>query len=124
MHPALAMVEQLAAALGGTVVPPDELSEGDIELRYDGRVVGGYRVAGINGALGLLVETVERELGCAIEELDRAGKQEAVHRLDRLGAFTLRRAVEDIADRLQVSRFTVYNYLNAATRAPGEGSDQ
>jgi predicted transcriptional regulator YheO len=25
----------------------------------------------------------------------------------------IRRAVEDVADRLGVSRFTVYNYLNA-----------
>ncbi len=35
-----------------------------------------------------------------------------MRRLDELGAFTLRKAVEDIADRLEVSRFTVYNYLN------------
>ena len=33
--------------------------------------------------------------------------------LDGRGAFQLRKAVEDVADALGVSRFTVYNYLNA-----------
>ena len=33
--------------------------------------------------------------------------------LDERGAFTLRKAVEDVADALGVSRFTVYNYLNS-----------
>ena len=59
---------------------------------------------------------VEAELGGPMAALDRGQKQDAVRRLDELGAFTLRRAVEDVADRLSVSRFTVYNYLNAATR--------
>jgi predicted transcriptional regulator YheO len=35
--------------------------------------------------------------------------------LDDRGAFTLRKAVEDVADSLRVSRFTVYNYLNSNT---------
>ena len=34
-------------------------------------------------------------------------------RLNERGAFRYRKAVEDIADALGVSRFTVYNYLNA-----------
>jgi predicted transcriptional regulator YheO len=36
--------------------------------------------------------------------------------LDQRGAFTLRRAVEDVADATGVSRITVYNYLNALHR--------
>ena len=36
--------------------------------------------------------------------------------LDQRGAFTLRRAVEDVADEMGVSRITVYNYLNALHR--------
>lgn len=124
MHPALQMIDQLAAALGGVVVLPDDLAEGDIALEWEGQVIGGYRVQGLNGALGVLVATVEREFGVPISELDRAGKQQAVRRLDELGAFTLRRAVEDIADQLQVSRFTVYNYLNASTRPSADGNEQ
>ena len=34
----------------------------------------------------------------------------------RAGAFTLRRAVEDVSDSMGVSRITVYNYLNAIHR--------
>lgn len=114
------MVESLAASLGGEVVPVEAITEGDLTLELDGTVIGGYRHAGLQGALERLIETVERELGRPIGRLDRAGKQEAVRRLDELGAFTLRRAVEDVADRLEVSRFTVYNYLNAGIRSePG-----
>ena len=36
--------------------------------------------------------------------------------LHERGAFVLRKAVDDIADRMHVSRITVYNYLNAITR--------
>lgn len=119
MHPALEMLEPLAEALGGVIVEPEDLLDSDIALRWDGTVVGGYRPTGLIGALERLIDVVERELGQPIAELDRTGKQEAVRRLDELGAFTLRRAVEDVADRLQVSRFTVYNYLNASVRADG-----
>ncbi len=124
VHPALEMIKPLASALGGHVVDASDLQDGDITLRWEGAVIGGYRPPGLNGALERLLLTVERELGHPINPLDRAGKQSAVRRLDELGAFTLRRAVEDIADRLEVSRFTVYNYLNASTRPPEEGIDR
>ena len=40
----------------------------------------------------------------------------AVRLLDERGAFILRRAVEEVADAMGVSRITVYNYLNAIHR--------
>lgn len=113
MHPFLEGVLPLARALGGSVVPPDDMVDGDIELCWEGVLVGGFRPGGIHDALDRLIEQVERELGADLCQLDRAGKQEVVRRLDSLGAFGLRKAVEDIADRLGVSRFTVYNYLNS-----------
>ncbi len=106
-------VEPLALALGGEIVPASALESGDLHLRWEGVVVAGFRATGLQGALDRLIDQVERELGTSITSLDRAGKQDVVRRLDALGAFTLRKAVEDIADRLEVSRFTVYNYLNA-----------
>ncbi len=102
----------MARATGGKIVPPEALIDGDLALRWDGQIVGGFRAPGLHGALDRLIAQVERELGMAITTLDRAGKQDVVRRLDELGAFTLRKAVEDIAERLEVSRFTVYNYLN------------
>ena len=64
----------------------------------------------------LLYQTVETELGGRLPDLGREDKQRAVRLLDDRGAFTLRRAVEQVADAMGVSRITVYNYLNAIHR--------
>ncbi len=48
--------------------------------------------------------------------MNREQKQSAIRLLDDRGPFTLRRAVEDVADAMGVSRITVYNYLNAIHR--------
>ncbi len=103
----------VAAALGASIVDADAVAEGDVEIVVAGRRLGGLRVQGLQGALDRLIEQIEREIGRPVHSLDREGKQAAVRRLDELGAFNLRKAVEDIADRLEVSRFTVYNYLNS-----------
>jgi superoxide dismutase len=41
-------------------------------------------------------------------------KQAAVQMLHDRGAFELRRSVEAVAEAMGVSRFTIYNYLNAS----------
>ncbi|NDD00117.1 transcriptional regulator, partial [bacterium] len=51
-----------------------------------------------------------------LPDLSRTAKQRAIRLLDERGAFTLRRAVEDVADSMGVSRITVYNYLNSLHR--------
>jgi len=73
------------------------------------------RKPGIHDALERLLLQVEVELGAGLEELSREEKQKAVKILEERGAFNLRGSVEDVADRLGVSRFTVYNYLNATS---------
>jgi predicted transcriptional regulator YheO len=70
----------------------------------------------LHGALDRLIESVEKELGSNLKELSRNDKQRAIRLLDERGAFILRRAVEDVADAMAVSRITVYNYLNAIHR--------
>ncbi len=113
-HPLLEAVAPVAEAVGGTVVPCDELRAGDIALRWDGAVVGGVRLpAELHGALDRVIASVEREFGAPLASLSREDKQRAVRVLDERGAFTVRKAVEDVADAMRVSRFTVYNYLNA-----------
>ena len=114
-HPLLRAVQPLADAVGGCVVAVDDLAPGDIGLRWDGELVGGVRLAtALHGALDRVIADVERQLGSPLEGLSREEKQRAVRMLDDRGAFTLRKSVEDVADALGVSRFTVYNYLNAA----------
>ena len=113
-HPLLAAVAPVADAIGGVVVAGSDLAPGDIPLRWEGEIVGGVRLpTELHGALERMIAAVERELGAPLAELSRVDKQRAVRLLDGRGAFTLRKAVEDVADSLGVSRFTVYNYLNA-----------
>ena len=112
-HPLLAAVQPVAEAVGATVVTVSQMRPGDVELSWEGEVVGGFRPASLDGALDRMIAAVERDFDAPVGELDRVAKQEFVRRLDERGAFTLRRSVEDVAEVLGVSRFTVYNYLNA-----------
>jgi vacuolar-type H+-ATPase subunit F/Vma7 len=115
-HPLLAALEPVAEALGATLVPASGLASGDIPLVWDGEVVGGMRLPGVHGVLDRMIAAVESELRAPLAELSREDKQRAVKLLDERGAFQLRKAVEEVADALGVSRFTVYNYLNAEAR--------
>ena len=115
-HPLLRALEPVADALGATLVPASRVAAGDIPLRWDGEVVGGLRLPGVHGALDRMIAAVESELGAPLVKLSREDKQKAVRLLDDRGAFRLRKSVEDVADALGVSRFTVYNYLNAEDR--------
>lgn len=83
---------------------------------WEGVLIGGVRLPALHGVLHQIIESVERELGGSLKELSRNDKQTAIRLLDERGAFILRRAVEDVADAMGVSRITVYNYLNALHR--------
>ena len=111
-HPLLDALRPVAEAIDATIVPRSKLQEGDIELEWEGKVVGGLRLATEPGGLAAHVAAVERELGQPLSECDREGKQRAVKLLAERGAFRLRKSVEEVATLLGVSRFTVYNYLN------------
>jgi hypothetical protein len=113
VHPLLEALLPVADELGATLVEGHQLSPGDVPLRWHDEVVGGFRMPGLHGALERMISGVERELGCELAALTREDKQLAVRLLAERGAFTLRRAVEDVADAMGVSRFTIYNYLNA-----------
>ncbi len=115
-HPLVLAVKPVIEALGATMVGADERQPGDLPLSWEGEVIAAVRGAPLHGALDRLIEQVERELGGRLPTLSREGKQQAIRLLDERGAFTLRRAVEDVADAMGVSRITVYNYLNALHR--------
>ena len=108
-------LEPVAEALGADLVAPGSVASGDIPLWWDGALVGGLRLPGVHGTLDRMIGAVEAELGAPLGDLSREGKQRAVHLLDERGAFQLRKSVEEVADVLGVSRFTVYNYLNAGS---------
>ena len=112
-HPLLQALDPVARAIGGVVVPVTAMDPGDVPLEWQGEVVGGFRVGDLHGALDRLVRSVELALGGSLGELPREQKQAAIRMLDERGAFLLRRAADDIAEVMGVSRITIYNYLNA-----------
>ncbi len=130
-HPLLVAVQQLVSRIGGTVVAPADLRDGDVPLEWDGLLVAGIRLpatdsvvdaadasaqnraadtdtAGLDG----IIEDIERSFGGPLTELSREHKQRAVRMFEESGAFSYRKSVEAVAAALGVSRFTVYNYLN------------
>lgn len=115
-HPLLRAISPVLDAVGATVVPAHDRDAADVPLVWEGATIAAVRLPPLHGALDRLIESVEAELGGRLPTLSREQKQRAVRLLDERGAFTLRRAVEDVADALGVSRITVYNYLNAIHR--------
>ena len=107
----LAAIQPLLDATGAHVVAAADAGPDDLALSLNGATVH-VRVPNLDGALQRLVGIVEQELGAPLAQLEREDKQLAVGRLHALGAFNLRKSVEDIAVALGVSRFTVYNYLD------------
>jgi hypothetical protein len=115
-HPIVRAIGPLVDAMGGRFVDADSREPSDIPIEWQGEVVAAVRLPPLHGALDRLIEGVERDLGGRLPQLSRENKQRAIRLLDARGAFTLRRAVEDVADAMGVSRITVYNYLNAIHR--------
>jgi HTH domain len=116
VHPLIRAVKPVLDALGASFVPADAMEASDVALVWEGRTIAAVRMPPLHGALDRLIDAVEAELGGRLPLLSREDKQRAVRLLDERGAFILRRAVEDVADAMGVSRITVYNYLNAIHR--------
>lgn len=115
-HPLVRAVRPVVDAVGASLVTASEREPSDVPLVWEGEVIAAVRMPPLHGALDRLIDTVETELGGPLPSLSREDKQCAVRLLDERGAFILRRAVEDVADAMGVSRITVYNYLNAIHR--------
>ena len=111
-HPLVEAVQPLVDAVGAELVDPAAMGDGDVPLTWQGEVVAAVRLAPSGRDVDWYVGSVERELGAPLAELDREDKQRAVKLLNERGAFQLRKSVEQVAEVLGVSRFTVYNYLN------------
>ncbi len=115
-HPLLTAVKPILDAVGAQLISVDDARISDMALEWEGEIIAAVRLPKLHGALDRLIEQVEKELGSPLPNLSRSDKQVAVKMLDQRGAFILRRAVEDVADAMGVSRITVYNYLNALHR--------
>jgi hypothetical protein len=116
VHPLVLAAKPLVDAVGAAFINVDNAEPSDVPLVWEGVTVAAVRLPPLHGALDRLIDAVETELGDTLPMLSREGKQRAIRLLDERGAFILRRAVEDVADAMGVSRITVYNYLNAIHR--------
>ncbi len=54
--------------------------------------------------------------------LDRAGRLDLFRSLDERGVFAVRRAIEQVAGRLGISRASAYSYLSQSRKQPRSGS--
>ncbi|MBB4895495.1 hypothetical protein FHS39_004573 [Streptomyces olivoverticillatus] len=111
-HPFRAAVAPLVAAMGGSLLEPEQAEADDVVLSWEGRPVVAVRLPRLSDSLDGILADLERRHGMPLADLDRKTKQSVVRNLEARGAFTLRHGVETVATALGVSRFTVYNYLN------------
>ena len=72
------------------------------------------------------VDRVIREIGVQVPLMHKQHKLEAVRRLESLGVFLIRDAVDYVARALDVTRYTIYNYLSdlRPEARPGGGSSR
>ena len=132
----IAAVRPLVDRIGGRLIDPAEVADGDVPLSFRGDVFTAVRLAGAGpgpvptadtggrsdqtngevrpdeGGLAGILADVQREFAAPLHDLPRPDKQRAVRLLEEAGAFSYRKSVESVASALGVSRFTVYNYLN------------
>jgi len=83
-----------AGRAGAEGAPEDEIFAGDIR-----DVVAGM----ITGILG--------EMGKTPQAMSRDEKMEVVKRLEERGAFLVKRSAEQVAEALDLSRYTIFSYL-------------
>jgi hypothetical protein len=112
-HSFAAAVKPLVDAMGGAMIPPDEARGDDVVLTWEGHDVIAVRLPHLSDSLDHILTELERRHGMPLSELDRKTKQSVVRLLETRGAFSVRHGVETVATALGVSRFTVYNYINA-----------
>lgn len=63
-------------------------------------------------------------IGAPIGLMKKARKIEVVRELERRGFFTIRKAADLAAQRLEVSRITIYNYLNELQAKSGDAQQR
>ncbi|RVU15118.1 transcriptional regulator [Streptomyces antnestii] len=70
----------------------------------------------VDDLLGNAVDTAITGTGVAVDLMKKPHKMQVVTELRDRGMFQIKDAVDYVAARLEVSRFTVYNYLNEIER--------
>ncbi len=74
----------------------------------------------VNELAELVVERSVARIGIPVSLMRKEHKLEVVRAADMSGLFLMRAAVDSVAQRLQVSRYTIYNYLSEIRGETGD----
>jgi predicted transcriptional regulator YheO len=84
---------------------------------------GGEIFAGdIRDVVAGMVTAILGEMGKSPAAMSREEKMEVVKRLEERGAFLVKRSAEQVAEALDLSRYTIFAYLKEIRRGDGRGS--
>lgn len=82
----------------------------DLTSTLKGAIDEGFETS-VDEALDLLIREAIRTIGKEITAMDREDKIRLVSYLEAKGAFLIRYSIERVAQSLNISKYTVYNYL-------------
>ena len=124
----ISAMERVAQSLGGEVISASKATPDDIPLEWDNKLVAAVRprqdistrktITPSHESLTPLLQQMETKHG-TLNTLNRKQKLEAIKWLDERQVFQVRKSVEQIAMQMNISRATVYNYLNAVRNQKG-----
>lgn len=82
----------------------------DLTSTLKGAIDEGFETS-VDEALDLLIRDAIRATGKEISTMDREDKIHVISYLESKGAFLIRYSIDRVAQSLNISKFTVYNYL-------------
>jgi len=85
----------------------------DLASTPKGAIDEGFETS-VDEALELLIREAIRTTGKEISAMDREDKIHVISYLEKKGAFLIRYSIDRVAQSLNISKFTVYNYLEAS----------
>ena len=107
----LEAIRPVVEATGSSLVAVEDADRMDVAVVWEGTAIAFVRIGSLSDALDTLISRIEEELGAALPDLDRSGKQSAIRMLDERGAFQLRKSIEEVADPVCESHGVVLKVL-------------
>jgi predicted transcriptional regulator YheO len=80
-------------------------------------------VSDVNDLLDFLLQECQSEIGIPVSMMGREEKRKAIEFLDRKGAFLVKKAGDKVCRFFDISKFTLYHYLDEIRSETG-GSEQ
>ena len=76
----------------------------------------------IRDVVAAMIARALAEVGKSVASMSRDEKMDVVRRLEERGAFLVKRSAEQVAEALDLSRFTIFSYLKEIRAANGNGA--